>query len=58
MPGTLLLLLLLSLFIYFERDRESASEGGAEREEERGNPKQARHSQCAEPNAGLELTKP
>ena len=34
-------------FIYFERERACA--GGAERE----NPKQAPHSQCEEPNAGL-----
>ena len=32
-----------SLFIYFERDRERESRGGAEREVERENPKQAPH---------------
>ena len=36
-------LLFVCLFIY-ERDRESESDGGAERERE--NPKQALHSEC------------
>ena len=31
----------LHLFIYFVRERQSASRGGAKREGERGNPKQA-----------------
>ena len=34
---------LLSLFIYFERDRDIMSRGGAEREGEGENPKQALH---------------
>ena len=37
--------LFLSLFIYFERDRNSVSGGGAEREEKKENPKQALHCQ-------------
>ena len=32
-------------FIYFERDRDCMSEGGAERGRERENPKQALHCQ-------------
>ena len=34
------------------------SRGGAEKEGERENPKQAKRGQCTEPKAGLELTKP
>ena len=43
----------------FERERESMSRGGAERERETQKPKQAPGSVCAvstEPNMGLELT--
>ena len=46
------------LFLYFERDRESASRGGAEREREPENPQQVPCCQCTEPDVGLELMKP
>ena len=38
-------LIFLTLFIYFERDRNNASGAGAEREGERENPKQIPHCQ-------------
>ena len=40
-----LVLLFLSLFIYFERDKGSMSGAGAEREDGRENPKQTLHCQ-------------
>ena len=39
----------LSLFIYFERDRESMSRGGAEKEGKRENTKQASRCQLRSP---------
>ena len=44
------------LFILRERERASTHMGGAEREGEKENPKQALHCQL-EPKAGLEFTK-
>ena len=42
----------------FERDRNNAGGRGAEREEERENPKQGPHAVSTEPNPGLKLMKP
>ena len=47
----------LSLFIYFERDRDSVY-GGRGQKERRENLKQTPQGQCTEPDAGLELRKP
>ena len=46
----------LTLFIYFERDRDSVSRGGAERDGEKENPKRL-CANGAEPDTGLEFTK-
>ena len=46
---------LLSLFIYFERQKAHVWGGTDERERERGNPGRL-HTISAEPDVGLELT--
>ena len=44
----------LSLFIYFETDRDNTSGGGAEREGERERIPSRLHNACKEPNTGPE----
>ena len=44
-------------FIYFERDGDSTSRGGAERERERERILSSFHTASAEPDAGVELMK-
>ena len=55
-PFCLHFCILLSLFIYFEREieQEHASRGGAKRKRE--NPKQATSANSMEPDARLDLT--